>query len=130
MAIGATFQRLNIPVSRVLASPFCRTIETAVLAFGVAEPVMALSLPRHVDAAAHVAMGEALRSLLPTGPIIGNWVMVGHSYHIIAAGGPPPRPQGAAVILRPEGAGRFVVLAHLPPEAWAELQPMRLAGTP
>ena len=34
VAIGASFRDLGIPVSRVLASPFCRTLETAALAFG------------------------------------------------------------------------------------------------
>lgn len=128
--IGAAFRELGIPVSRVLASPFCRTMETAALAFGLAEPEPALILPRHVDAAARQAMGAALRSLLPEAPPAGNWVMVGHSYHIIAAGGPPPQPQGAAVILRPLGEGRFTVLGLIQPQGWRELGGMRLAGRP
>src|SRR5215470_16976751 len=32
--IGAAFRELGIPVERVLASPRCRTMETATLAFG------------------------------------------------------------------------------------------------
>src|SRR6476660_1445130 len=35
--IGAAIRELGIPVGRVLASPFCRTVETAMLAFGMAE---------------------------------------------------------------------------------------------
>ena len=35
--IGAAFRELKIPVARVLASPRCRTMETAMLAFGRAE---------------------------------------------------------------------------------------------
>src|SRR5262252_5186444 len=35
--IGAELKRLNIPVGEVLASPFCRTMETARLIFGRAE---------------------------------------------------------------------------------------------
>jgi len=130
LEIGAAFRGLGIPVSRVLASPFCRTMETAVLAFGMAEPEPALTLPRHVDAAARQAMGAALLALLPAAPPAGNWVMVGHSYHIIAAGGPPPQPQGAAVILRPLDEGRFTVLGMIPPQGWRELERLRLAGSP
>lgn len=130
VAIGAAFRDLGIPVSRVLSSPYCRTLETAALAFGGAEPEMGLSLPRHVDAAAHRAMGDSLRALLPEPGFAGNWVMVGHSYHIMGAGGPTPQPQGAAVVLRPEGQGRFTVLAMLPPDGWARLGRLRLAGTP
>ncbi|WPB86144.1 histidine phosphatase family protein [Sediminicoccus rosea] len=130
VAIGAAFRDLGIPVSRVLASPYCRTLETAALAFGGAEPEIGLSLPRHVDAAAHRAMGAALRALLPEPGFAGNWVLVGHSYHMMGAGGPAPQPQGAAVVLRPEGQGRFTVLAMLPPDGWAGLGRLRFAGTP
>src|SRR2546425_9754279 len=35
--IGAHVQRLAIPIGEVLASPFCRTMETARLAFGKAQ---------------------------------------------------------------------------------------------
>lgn len=130
LEIGAAFRGLGIPVSRVLASPYCRTMETAALAFGMAEPEPALTLPRHVDAVARETMGAALRGLLPAAPPLGNWVMVGHSYHIIAAGGPPPQPQGAAVILRPLGEGRFTVLGMIPPQGWRALERLRLAGSP
>jgi hypothetical protein len=130
VAIGAAFRDLGIPVSRVLSSPFCRALETAALAFGGAEPELGLSLPRHVDAAAHRAMGDSLRTLLPEPGFAGNWVMVGHSYHIMGAGGPAPRPQGAAVILRPEGDGRFTVLGMVPPDGWPALRRQRFAGMP
>src|SRR5258708_31801027 len=38
-AIGQHIKRLRIPVGTVLASPFCRTMETARLAFGKATPM-------------------------------------------------------------------------------------------
>src|SRR5258706_9621035 len=37
VAIGAAIRALGLPVGEVLASPFCRTMETARLAFGRAE---------------------------------------------------------------------------------------------
>ncbi len=36
-AIAAHLKRLRIPIGKVYASPFCRTVETAMLAFGKAE---------------------------------------------------------------------------------------------
>src|SRR3990172_5990252 len=36
-AIGAAIRELRIPVGRVMASPLCRTVETAELVFGRAE---------------------------------------------------------------------------------------------
>jgi phosphohistidine phosphatase SixA len=41
-AIGRAVDALGVPVDTVLASPFCRTTETAELAFGDARPSMAL----------------------------------------------------------------------------------------
>lgn len=126
-AIGEAFRALAIPIGAVRASPFCRTLETAVLAFGTATPDVSLGLPRHLDAASHAAMGEALRHLVANArPAAGNLVLVGHSYHLINAGGPRPEPQGAAAILRPTPDG-FETLALLPPDAWAALARPRLA---
>ena len=36
-AMAGHLKRLGIPIDRVYASPFCRTVETAMLAFGKAE---------------------------------------------------------------------------------------------
>lgn len=129
-AIGEAFRELAIPLRGVLASPFCRTMETGVLAFGTAMPEAALSLPRHLDAAAHAAMGEALVKLLAKAArsaAPGNLVLVGHSYHLIAAGGPRPDPQGAAAVLRPHAEGRFDTLALIPPDGWMRLARPRTA---
>ena len=122
--IGQAFRALAIPVGRVLASPFCRTMETATLAFGRVEPAPGLALERHLDAAAHARMGEALRALIPDAPPPGgNLVLVGHSYHLIHAGGPRLEPQGAAAVLRPEGGGRFTLLGQVAPDGWLRLAP-------
>ncbi len=129
-AIGAAFRALGVPVGAVLASPFCRTVETAALAFGRALPEPALSLPRHLDPAAHAAMGQALRGLVAAAHgAPGVTVLVGHSYHLIAAGGPRPDPQGAAAVLRPRADGGFETLALLAPADWAGLAPTRIAET-
>src|ERR1700716_4073575 len=42
-AIGRAFHDLGIPVGKVLASPMCRTVETANLIFGQSEPSTAVS---------------------------------------------------------------------------------------
>src|SRR5215471_3402934 len=48
--IGAAFKALSIGVDKVLSSPYCRTKDTAILAFGRAEPIDArfytLGLPK------------------------------------------------------------------------------------
>ena len=123
-AIGKAFRKLSIPVRGVLASPFCRTMETAVLAFGEAMPEPKLSLPSQLDAAAHAAMGQALLKLVAAaarGDTAGNLLLVGHSYHLMAAGGPRPDPQAAAAILRPRADGGFDTIGLIPPEGWMRL---------
>ena len=40
-AIGEAIRALDVPIGSVLASPLCRTVETAMLAFGSAEKSMA-----------------------------------------------------------------------------------------
>jgi len=130
-AIGEAWRDLGLPVGSVLASPFCRTMETAVLAFGAATPEPRLGLPRHLDAAAHAAMGRALVALVAEAAArgeAGNTVLVGHSYHLMAAGGPRPDPQGAAAILRPRAEGGFEALALVPPDGWPALAAPRQAG--
>lgn len=127
-AIGEAFRALAIPATRILASPFCRAMETAVLAFGIAMPEPALGLPRHLDAAAHAAMGAALRDLVAEAARTGGTtILVGHSYHLIAAGGPRPDPQGAAAVLRPRADGSFETLALIPPGGWSRLAAPRTA---
>ena len=69
--LGEAFRELNIAIAEVLASPFCRTMDTARLAFGRVAPDESVrgdkdKLP-------------ALRKLLSTPPAPGtNRVLVGH----------------------------------------------------
>ncbi len=127
--IGEGIVRAGIPIEAVLASPYCRSIETAALAFGRALPEPALSLlPDTLSPGAHMAMGFSLASLLERLPTArGNIVLVGHSYHVVALGAPLPEPQGAAVVLRRGADGGLAVLGLLPPQAWAA---PRLAQAP
>ena len=122
--IGAAYATAGVPIGPVLASPFCRTMETAVLAFGAAGPEPALGLPRDTsDPAAHRAMGDALLALLQDRPPHGrNLVLVGHTYHLLAATGVRLEPQGATAVLRWEGPGRITVLGILPPDWGADRQ--------
>jgi len=132
VAIGALMRELDIPVGRVLASPFCRTMETASLAFGRADVEQALSLPRHTgDAQALRTMGEALRGLIPDSlPARDNLVLVGHSYHLLAVGGPRLEPQGSIAVLRLMGNGSMMLLGTLSPRDWAKLAERQLALAP
>jgi phosphohistidine phosphatase SixA len=118
-AIGRAFRRLEIPVGRVLASPFCRTRDTARLAFGRARPSRALlSADFFADAGAE-RQRAGLRRLLATPPGRGsNTVLVSHEAAIDAATGVTV-DEGEAVIVAP-GSGRrgFRIVTTVEADAW------------
>lgn len=116
--IGRAFRRLEIPVGRVLASPFCRTRDTARLAFGRLRPSRAL-LSADFFGDADAAKRAGLRRLLAQPPGRGsNTVLVSHEAAIDAATGVIVA-EGEAVIVEP-GRGRrgFRVVTTVEADAW------------
>lgn len=114
-AIGEAFRALKIPVGNVLASPYCRTRETAQLAFGrfeVSEEIRGGSGP---------ARAEALRRLLALVPPAGtNTVLVAHQFNLRDAA-EVSLAEGEAAVFRPLGPGGFRLVARVLAEDWAKL---------
>jgi hypothetical protein len=119
--IGGHARRLRIPIGEVLASPFCRTMETARLAFGKARamnevrggPVRSEDPNRYA----------ALRRLLGTPPKgKTNNVISSHGNPFQAVAGPPYLAEGEIAVVRPEGGTRFTVVARIRPEDWSGLR--------
>src|SRR5215204_6244892 len=123
-SIGREFRRLGIPVGRVLASPFCRTRETATLAFGRAVPSRALlSVEFFEGEPAGERQPARLRQLL-TSPPRGatNTILVSHNFAIDDATG-ESLAEGEAVVVTPgEGRPGFQVVARLKAGEWARLE--------
>lgn len=119
--IGAAVRALDIPVGEVRASPYCRTADTAELAFGrVQRDDVLLPIPSGADGEAR---GKArLRELLSSEPDDGNTVLVGHVSNLRLAVDASPE-EGGAVVIRPDGDDRFLLVAEIAPGAW-----QRLAG--
>jgi histidine phosphatase superfamily protein (branch 1) len=117
--IGAAFRELKIPVERVLASPRCRTMETAMLAFGKAEQENAArggpALPGREDRYA------TLRTILTT-PVKpgGNVVITSHGNPFYATAGAPYLAEGEAAVVRPLGKD-FEVIARVRHDGWRSL---------
>lgn len=117
-AVGAHIKRLHIPVGIVLASPLCRTMETARLAFGQATateevrggPVRADDPKRY----------QGLRELLGSKSEL-NMVISSHGNPFIAVAGPPYLAEGEIAVVRPEGDSRFTVIGRIRLEDWAGL---------
>jgi virginiamycin B lyase len=113
-AIGAAFRRLGVPVGDVLASPYCRTRETARLAFGRLRSSEALLSARSVrDPDARDAQPARLKRLLAARPRARtNTVLVSHAFAIDDATD-LNLAEGEAVVVR---AGE--VLATVEAGAW------------
>jgi virginiamycin B lyase len=122
-AIGVAFRRLGIPIGRALASPFCRTRETARLAFGRARSADALLAAEFfADEAAGQRQPERLRRLLREHPRSGtNTVLVSHGFAIDDVAG-IHLDEGEAAVFRP-GRGRrgFALVARVEAGEWARL---------
>lgn len=126
-AIGAAIRELRIPVGRVLASPFCRTVETAMLAFGRAEKT--LDLRGWAASSADPDRYAALRGYLAAPPIAAtNTVLVGHGNPFRAVAGPPHLMEGEAAVMRPLGDERFEIAARIQVQEWSNL--LKLSAQP
>jgi phosphohistidine phosphatase SixA len=116
--IGRAFERLDIPVDRVMASPFCRTRDTARLAFGRIRQTRALLSVEFFESVRE-GRRKGLRSLLRAEPREGtNTVLVTHGSAILDAIGEEPE-EGDAVIVEPgRGKRGYAVVAAVPVADW------------
>ena len=128
-ALGRAVRELRIPVARVLASEYCRTRETARLAFGdfAREPLLTgFPDPGAPDRERRV---EATRRLLATAPPRGgNTVLVAHVKNLEAAAG-LTIAEGELAVFEPDGRGGFRYLGRIPAAAWPQLV-VRLTPAP
>jgi broad specificity phosphatase PhoE len=122
-AIGEAMRALGIPVVQIMASPYCRTLQTAqLLALG---PVETTDAVINMRVAAYFGGPQAVvataRALLATPPIgAGNTVIVAHGN--VARDATPVYPgEAEAVIFRPDQGGGFEFVGRLSPSDWADL---------
>jgi phosphohistidine phosphatase SixA len=117
-AVGAHVRRLRIPIGSVLASPYCRTMETARLAFGKAQPAQeARGGPVRTDDPKRY---DPLKKILSTKPE-SNLVISSHGNPFHAVAGPPYLSEGEIAVVRPEGSG-FTVIGRIRLEHWEFLE--------
>ncbi|MBK6981497.1 MAG: histidine phosphatase family protein [Betaproteobacteria bacterium] len=118
-AIGEAIRVLALPVGEVIASPFCRTMETGQLMFGRAQPSTVVRgyegmSPANADYTKLVA-------LLASPPKEGTLRMItSHGNPFRAVAGPPHLDEGEAAVLRPAGMG-FAVVARIRRGDWETL---------
>lgn len=121
--IGRSIKALGIPVERVLASPYCRTVETAqLMALGPVETTTDIinMLISHFFGGREAIVATA-RKRLSTAPKPGfNVVLVAHGN--VAREATPAYPDEAeGIVFLPDGNGGFAVAGRLTPDAWEQL---------
>jgi phosphohistidine phosphatase SixA len=122
--IGRGARRLKLRIGTVLSSPFCRTKETARLAFGRFRISRALL---NTIAAEHDASWRrqirAARRLLGTKPAPGTLtVLVTHGSVVSDTTG-QTLEEGETLVFRPLGSSRFRLLGRILPREWRTLKP-------
>lgn len=122
-AVGKAMRELKIPVSEVLASPYCRTVETArLMDLGkVMHSTEVMNLRAAGYFGGRAAIVASAQRLLATPPAPGaNRVIVAHGN--VAREATPVYPgEGEGIAFHPDGNGGFQVVARIPPERWVQL---------
>ena len=119
-AVGMAIRELGVPVGEVLASPFCRTMETARLMFGRATATADVR-GGPVDAESSLRYA-ALRKLLSVSVESGtNLVIVSHGNPYRSVVGGNYLAEGEAAVLQPRGAEGFRVVARVKADDWRAL---------
>ena len=113
--IGRSIARLKLPVGEVLASPFCRTMDTARLLMGRATPRAEM---RESEGADYPGLKQLLAAPVAAGT--NRW-LVGHGIPFRAVAGAPHLAEGEAAVIRPGGTG-WTVVARVMPKDWAQLK--------
>ena len=120
-SIGEAFREHGFKIDKVLASPYCRCMDTARLAFG------------RVEAARDVGDGgdrAIMRARFATPAKAGAIdIIVGHG----SAGGligDEFLREAEAVVVKPQGDGKFELIARVRAESWTQMLPRNRVPPP
>lgn len=123
-AIGEAMRSLGLAIDEVLASPYCRTLETARLITGRA------TVSRAVLGMMTTTGGtdySQLDAILATAPAPGKLrVIASHGNPLQALAGSPELSEGEVAVVKGDGKG-WKIVARLPAAQWPALSP---AGSP
>ena len=121
-AIGAGIDKLDIPIGKVVASPYARAVETAQIAFGRAAVTTDEDLVYpYYQGVDRGALALSLRRMLDQEPAPGtNTVLVGHGDNLVGAARVEIE-MGTAAVIDPRGDELFAVIGTVSPYDWSKL---------
>ena len=117
-------RRLRLRIGSVFASPFCRTKETARLAFGrfrISQPLL-----NTIDAEHDVSWRRQIRAarrLLGTKPAPGMLTALVTHGSVVGDTTGQTLEEGETLVFRPLGSNRFRLLGRILPSEWQMLKP-------
>jgi phosphohistidine phosphatase SixA len=122
--IGRGARRLKLRIGNVLSSPFCRTRETARLAFGRFRISQALlnTIDAEHDASWRRQI-RAARRLLGTKPAPGMLTVLVTHGSVVGDTTGQTLDEGETLVFRPLGRSRFRLLGRILPREWRTLGP-------
>jgi hypothetical protein len=121
-AIGRALRRLEVPVGEVLASPYCRTVETArLMQLGdVVETMQVMNLRSAGYVGGRASVIASAQALLASVPARGNRVIVAHGN--VAREATPVYPaEGEALVFAPDAGGGFILRGRITVDDWSRL---------
>jgi broad specificity phosphatase PhoE len=121
-AIGSALRRLEVPVGEVMASPYCRTVETArlMLPGAVLETMQVMNLLAADYVGGRASVIASARALLASPPASGNRVIVAHGN--VAREATPAYPaEGEALVFAPDAEGGFILRGRITLDDWSRL---------
>ncbi|MBW4580339.1 MAG: hypothetical protein KME42_12315 [Tildeniella nuda ZEHNDER 1965/U140] len=125
--IGQGIDTLQIPVSKVFSSPYCRAMDTGRLAFGRPEVSDALNYVTDNEEGKRRA-ASGLKPLLAAAPSSGtNTVLISHSTNILATIGFVPE-EGEAIVFKPGKSGSYQMVGRVVAQQWSSLMPQSVTG--
>ena len=104
--IGRMFKSKKVAIKKVLASPYCRTVDTAKIEFNKAQPAEFLSLVEALSQEQAKTNTEQLMETIGSYKGSANLVLVTHAPNINAVSFEMVE-MGAFLVIRPMGNGEF-----------------------
>lgn len=120
--IGNAFNRLYVPVGKVISSEYCRAWKTADLAFGKYQKTPKLNFEKAEEYTEEQmkTMKNNVAPMLSQKPKnkYKNTVIVGHDDPFEASTGIYPEPMGVTYVIEPMDKKGFKVVGRIGPKDW------------